>query len=48
MIKQIRIRKYLRKKYKLSDNNLDLFMMQKYNLDHKPTREELIKLEQII
>ena len=40
-----RIRKFLRNKYKVSDCNLDLFMMTKWHLDHIPTRQELINLE---
>lgn len=47
MSKQFRIRKYLRNKYNISDNDLDWYMMQKHHLDHKPTREELFKLEPV-
>jgi len=47
MTKQFRIRKYLRNKYKVSDNNLDILMIQKYKLDHKPSRVELLKLEKL-
>lgn len=44
-IKQIRIRKYLRNKYKMNDEELDIFIIMKHHLNHKPTREELFKLE---
>ena len=43
--KQFRIRKYLRNKYNVSDNDLDYTIMRYHHLDHKPTREEMFKLE---
>ena len=42
--KLVRIRKYLRKKYNLSDNDLNTYLIVKYHLDHYPTRQEIIKL----
>lgn len=47
-IKFLRIRKYLRKKYNLSDDGLNNYIMTKYHLEHIPSREELINLEKII
>ncbi len=46
--KLVRIREYLRKKYNLSDNDLNIYLMIKYHLDHYPTRQEIIKLEDMI
>ena len=46
--KHHRIRKILRKKYNLSDNDLNTYLIMKYHLDHYPTRDEIIKLEHII
>ena len=43
-----RVRKYLRKHYNLSDNDLTSYLVMKYHLDHYPTREEIIKLEHLI
>lgn len=43
-----RIRKYFRKKYNLSDDGLNNYIMTKYHLEHIPNREELINLEKII
>jgi len=43
-----RVRKYLRKHYNLSDNDLTSYLIMKYHLDHYPTREEIIKLEHLI
>lgn len=43
-----RVRKFLRKKYRLSDNELTSYLIVKYHLDHYPTRQEIIKLEQIM
>lgn len=43
-----RVRKYLRKQYNLSDNNLTSYLIMKYHLNHYPTREEIIKLEHMI
>ena len=44
----LRVRKYLRKHYNLSDNELSSYLIMKYHLDHYPTREEIIKLEHLI
>ena len=46
--KRPRIRKYLRKHYNLSDNDLTSYLIMKYHLDHYPTREEIIKLEHML
>ena len=43
-----RVRKYLRKRYNFSDNELTTYLVMKYHLDHYPTREEIIKLERFI
>ena len=43
-----RVRKYLRKHYNLSDNELTSYLIVKYHLDHYPTREEIIKLERLV
>ena len=43
-----RVRKYLRKHYKFSDNELNTYLIIKYHLDHYPSREEIIKLEHLI
>ena len=43
--KQTRIRKLLRKKYKMNDNDLNTYMIMKHHLDHIPSRDELINLE---
>lgn len=47
MIKAIRIRKKLRKKYNLSDDELNTYIIIKHHLDHIPTRTDLFKLEKI-
>lgn len=43
-----RVRKYLRKHYKFSDNELTTYLIMKYHLDHYPTREEILKLERLV
>lgn len=43
-----RVRKYLRKHYNFSDNELTSYLIMKYHLTHYPTREEIIKLEHLI
>lgn len=43
-----RIRKYLRKRYKMTDDELNIYLIMKYHLDHIPSREEIIKLENIM
>ena len=43
-----RVRKYLRKRYNFSDNELTTYLIMKYHLNHYPTREEIIKLEQLV
>ena len=46
--KRSRVRKYLRKHYNFSDNDLTSYLIMKYHLDHYPTREDIIKLEHLI
>jgi len=46
--KRPRVRKYLRKHYNFSDNDLTSYLIMKYHLDHYPTREEIIKLEHML
>jgi len=45
--KMKRIRKLLRKMLHLSDNELTSYLITKHNLDHYPTREEIINLEKL-
>ena len=45
MNKQFRFRKYFRNKYKMTDNELNEYMIMKHHLDHYPTRVDFVFLE---
>lgn len=43
-----RIRKWLRKRLHLTDNELTSYLITKHHIDHYPTRDDIIKLEHIM
>lgn len=43
-----RVKKYLRQKYKMSDDELNAYLIMKHHLDHSPTRDEIMELEHIV